>query len=93
MAVTFLDGRSEDEVVNMFGDGSVSDTRCRNSVMARFLGLSVPRQTITRGSLLPEFVQSMRVVKENLDLRLIDFSQGALLRTCLRYVRWTTESR
>jgi hypothetical protein len=78
MAVTFLDGRSEDEVLHIFGDVTTCITRCYNPIMKRFLGLSVPERTVMPGSLVRSFVKDMRVLDDKLDLRLLDFGQGEL---------------
>jgi hypothetical protein len=81
LAVTFLDGRAEDEVVQLFGPLGTGDVACRKPRMARFIGVSVPEKLIYPGSLSNKFIDSGRVLDDNLDLRLVDFGQGKL--SCL----------
>jgi hypothetical protein len=78
MAVTFLDGRLEAEVLHIFGDVTTYITRCYDPIMERFLGFSVPERTVMPASLVHAFVKDMGVLDDALDLRLLDFGQGEL---------------
>jgi hypothetical protein len=75
-AVTFLDGRSEEEVLELFGEPYSSENDCCEPAWARFLGISVPEKLVYPGQLVEELMEDGRVLDEALDLRLVDFGQG-----------------
>jgi hypothetical protein len=76
VAVPFLDGRSEQEVLDAFGPPRIGKTECLELALARFLGNSVPAELVEPGSLELAFVVGGRVLDEALIIRVLDFEHG-----------------
>ncbi len=75
VAASFLDGRSEQEVLDAFGPPRIGKTECLEPALARFLGNAVPAELVEPGSLELAFVVDGRVLDESLNLRVLDFGQ------------------
>jgi hypothetical protein len=77
--VDFLDGESEEQVLEYFGGPPASaKTIVKNGDPEGRLGISVPGETVRTGSLMKAFVQIGVLVRE-LNLQVIDFGQGSCL--------------
>lgn len=79
MQVDFLDGESDEQVLEYFGGPpAFAKTIVKNGDPEGRLGISVPSETVRTGSLMKTFVQNGVLVRE-LNLQVIDFGQGSCL--------------
>ncbi|KAI9825168.1 MAG: hypothetical protein M1826_007093 [Phylliscum demangeonii] len=80
MAATIpaLDGKSEDEVMQLYGEPSAAIVKCYNESKLGAMGHSVPKVVYESGSLLDKVVDDGHIIAD-FSLQLIDFGQGTFL--------------